>query len=414
MHKKQWLFVGLGAVILGLGAFLIFRPSDDRPAYRLEKVSRGDIDLRISATGTLSADTTVQVGSQVSGRIAKLYADYNSTVHQGQMLAQIDPTFLQAAVDQQKAALEKARAEMNDAKRTLDRTSALYKRSLAAQADMDAAMTTYESDKASVQQSRAALEQAQVNLRYAAIRAPISGVVISRNVDVGQTVAASLQAPTLFTIANDLRKMQVQASVDEADVGNVKVGQEVTFRVDAYPNRIFKGAVTQIRLAPVVTQNVVMYTVIIAVSNQDLSLMPGMTATVSVLVAQRGDVLRVPVQAVRFTPPASVADENRPRQQPGGTGGNAVGSRAQGSRSGAKHQQRADADRARVWVLQGEKPVPVMITEGLQNNQYVEVARGNLEEGENVVVGVDATTNHQARFGQTPFGPQRFGGGPRR
>jgi HlyD family secretion protein len=410
MQKRKWIYAIVGAVVLVVVYFVAFHKSDTQPLYRFDKVSRGDVSLTISATGTLSADTTVQVGSQVSGRIAELYADFNSKVREGQLLAQIDPTFLKAAVDQQKAAVVKARAQMDDSKRTFVRTDSLFRHQLAAQADLDAATTTYESDKASLQQAEAALEQAEVNLRYAAIRAPISGVVISRNVDVGQTVAASLQAPTLFTIANDLRKMQVQADVDEADIGNVRVGQSVTFRVDAFPNRMYDGSVMQVRLAPVVTENVVMYTVIISVANKDLSLMPGMTATVSVLVARRENVLRVPIQAVRFTPPGESPLEDTARDS----------SAAHRSirRHHAESSTAADTpgttEHARVWIAKGNQAVPVDILGGLQNDQYVEIVRGDLQEGEDVIVGMESTTDHQSFQTTTPFGPQRFGRGPRR
>ena len=410
MKNRKWLYISLGVLILIGAYFIAFHKADDKPQYRVEKVSRGDISLTITATGTLSADTTVQVGSQVSGRIAKLFADFNSKVREGELLAQIDPTFLQAAVDQQKAAVEKARAQMNDSKRTFDRTASLFKRQLAAQADLDAATATYESDKASLQQAEAALEQAVVNLRYAAIRAPISGVVISRNVDVGQTVAASLQAPTLFTIANDLRKMQVQASVDEADIGNVKVGQSVTFRVDAFPNRVYEGTVTQIRLSPVVTENVVMYTVIISVVNKDLSLMPGMTATVSVLEARRENVLRVPIQAVRFTPPGETRLVSATHDSTGAKRSIRLVHAGAMDTGGSP----AAPERARVWIVRGKQAVAVPITTGLQNDQYVEVVRGDLQQEENVIVGMEAGTNQQSFQGATPFGPPRFGGGPRR
>jgi HlyD family secretion protein len=410
MQKRKWIYAIVGAVVLVVVYFVAFHKSDTPPLYRFDKVSRGDVSLTISATGTLSADTTVQVGSQVSGRIAKLYADFNSKVREGQLLAQIDPTFLQAAVDQQKAAVVKARAQMDDSKRTFVRTDSLFRHQLAAQADLDAATTTYESDKASLQQAEAALEQAEVNLRYAAIRAPISGVVISRNVDVGQTVAASLQAPTLFTIANDLRKMQVQADVDEADIGNVRAGQSVTFRVDAFPNRIYEGSVTQVRLAPVVTENVVMYTVIISVANKDLSLMPGMTATVSVLVARRENVLRVPIQAVRFTPPGESPLEDTARDSSAAH----RSIRRHLAESSTAANTPGTTEHARVWIAKGNQAVPVDILGGLQNDQYVELVRGDLQGGEDVIVGMESTTDHQSFQTTTPFGPQRFGRGPRR
>ncbi|HVP06257.1 MAG TPA: efflux RND transporter periplasmic adaptor subunit, partial [Candidatus Acidoferrum sp.] len=304
MKKLRFWAIILGLVIVVVVAWYWFGSSaNSKVVYRTDKVDRGTILVSITATGTLDADTTVDVGTQVSGTIAKLYADFNSVVKKGQLLAQLDPTFLQANVEQQQANVDRAQASVDDAQRTYKRTSDLFAKGLAAQSDLDAATTALQTNQAALRQAQAAMLGSKVNLQYATIYSPISGVVISRNVDVGQTVAASLSAPTLFQIANDLTKMQLQASIDEADIGSVKVGQHVTFRVDAYPDQDFVGSVRQVRLAPVTTQNVVTYNVIIDVSNPDLKLMPGMTATVTVEVDRRDDVVRVPLQALRFTPP---------------------------------------------------------------------------------------------------------------
>lgn len=415
--NKKWLWIAVGAVVVLGGGFLLFNNGgSDKITYRTAKVDRGDISVVISATGTLQAVTTVQVGSQVSGTIAKLYADYNTRVKEGQLLAQLDPTFLQASVNEQRANVDRAIAQVNEAQRNYNRTADLFAKALVSQADMDAATTALESAKASLAQAKAALQRAEVNLRYATIRAPISGVVISRNVDVGQTVAASLQAPTLFTIAQDLRKMQVQASVDEADIGNVQVGQSVTFRVDAYPEREFKGVVSQIRLAPVITQNVVTYTVIIDVDNNDLKLMPGMTATVSIEVASKEDVLRVPIQAIRFTPPpevvTSIAADTSNGYPPRRTQGRTEGERQNG---GQRRFMRRPEDAARVWVLKDGKPVPKFVRKGLQNAMYVEIVRGDINEGDEVIIGSSGGAQTQTPTAQNnPFAPRFPTGGGRR
>ncbi len=252
MKNKVVLIIILSVAVIGAGGFFYFSSgSSPDTMYRTEKVTRGDIQVVVTATGTLSADTTVDVGTQVSGTISKLYVDWNSKVKKGQVIALIDPTFLQSAVEDAQASLEKAKAQTDDAKRTYLREKDLLAKGLAAQADYDAAITTYESNVAAQKSAQSELDRAIINLKYATITAPIDGVVISRAVDIGQTVAASFATPTLFTIANDLTKMQVQAAVDEADIGGVRDGQEVLFTVDAYPDQTFHGTVTQIRLMPV-------------------------------------------------------------------------------------------------------------------------------------------------------------------
>jgi HlyD family secretion protein len=439
MKKRRWWYIA-GSALLVVCAITVWRLTGhaEKIEYRFDKVDRGDVSVTISATGTLSAVTTVQVGSQVSGTISKLYADFNSVVKKGQLLAQLDPTFLQASVNEARANLDRAKAQVDDAQRTMTRTSALFAKELVSQSDMDVATTALQTAKASFKQNQAALDRAEVNLHYATITAPISGMVISRNVDVGQTVAASLSAPTLFTIANDMRKMQVQASVDEADIGNVTIGQDVTFRVDAYPDREFHGSVSQVRLAPVVTQNVVTYSVIIDVNNPDMKLMPGMTATVSIEVASREGVLRVPLLAVRFTPP-DVPKEAFPRppreamQGGAGTDSARTADRPRGERrmwgrggrrdSSASADPQPEADRrsqmmrrlinkARVWVLADGVPRPVMVTRGLQNTRYVEVLDSDLKEGDEIIIG--ASGGPQQALGSAaqnnPFQPRGMGG----
>jgi HlyD family secretion protein len=302
-------FIWIIVILIGVASvgtyFWIKGKNADKVEYRFEKIDRGDISVNISATGTLSAVTTVQVGTQITGTIAKLYADYNSIVKEGDLLAQLDPTFLQASVNVQRANVDRSKAQLQESQRNFDRTKELLAKQMVSQVDMDAATTDLQSAQASLRQVQASLDQAEVNLKYATIKTPISGVVISRNVDVGQTVSANLSAPTLFQIANDLSKMQIQASVDEADIGQAKVGQDVSFRVDAYPDDEFHGVLSQVRLAPVISQNVVTYTVMIDVNNPDLKLLPGMTATMTIVVKHKENILRVPLLALRFNPPVT-------------------------------------------------------------------------------------------------------------
>jgi HlyD family secretion protein len=320
---KRWLIVGLVVIVAVVAAYMVFF-RDDKPKYefRLDKVSEGDVTMNVTATGTINAVISVEVGTQVSGIVSKLYADFNSIVKEGQVVAQIDPTFLQQAVKDATASLERARAQYNDAKRVLERTKTLYDKNLESQVNFDAATTAYESNSAAMKQAQASLDRAKINLAYATIYAPISGVVIDRKVNVGQTVAASFSSPTLYTIANDLQKMQVQATIDESDIGRISVGQEASFSVDAYPEDRFTGTVSQIRLAPVTIQNVVNYTVVIDVDNKDLKLMPGMTANVRILVGSARNVVRVPNMALRFQPPAELIDSTKIKEMamngPGG------------------------------------------------------------------------------------------------
>ena len=340
-------------VILLIGGYLLYPMIPKKGAnlrYRTLKVDRGEISAMVTATGTINPVVTVMVGSQISGTIKELFADFNSRVREGQVIAQIDSAIFEAQVEQGKASvlnaqanflnaqanllnaqanLNKAEISVADMKRTFERNKELIDKKVIAQAVFDTAQTNYdialaqrevakaqfesaraqvESSKAQVEQAKASLKVAETNLRYTTIRSPVSGTVISRNVDVGQTVAASLQAPTLFTIAKDLTQMQVDTNVSEADIGRIEVGQEATFTVDAYPDRTFRGKVSEIRNAPTTIQNVVTYDVVIEVDNSDLRLKPGMTANVSVMVEHREGVLRIPNSALRFKPESAKAE----------------------------------------------------------------------------------------------------------
>ena len=395
--------------------------------YRTEKVDRGTVTMTVTATGTLSAVTTVQVGSQVSGVIARLYADFNSQVKKGQLLAELDPTPFQAQVEQRQADLTRMQVQVEDARIKYDRQKRLVEAGLAAQADLDAAKATFDSARAQVQQSRAALSQATTNLQYTKIESPTDGVVVDKQYEVGQTVAASFQAPTLFQIAQDLTKMQVQADVDQSDIGRVQVGQVARFTVDAYPDDEFRGKIAQIRYNAQVNQNVVTYPVIIEVSNVEGKLRPKMTANVSIDVDSVRDVLRVPNAALRFRPPSDGNDKKDktaggPRAAGGGSdpmaragqpGGGGLAGAARQFPGGRKSAGGAKTSTVYMWVGEEGKQKtlqPVEIRTGISDGRFTHVLSGALKEGDAVVVGI-ATAKVE---GPPPMGGQGGpGGGPR-
>jgi HlyD family secretion protein len=383
------------ALVAGAGAGLWhYRATHKAPEvqYKTAVAEKHRIVGKVTASGTLSAIVTVLVGTQVSGRIQKLYADFNSKVTKGQLVAKIDPQIFEATVAQSqanfaqsKASVVNSEAQAKNADLQLARTHALHDQSLASQQDLDTAEATaamahanVDMQRASVAQTGAALHQAQVNLSYTSILSPIDGVVISRSVDVGQTVAASLSAPTLFTIAQDLTKMQVDTNVAEGDVGRLQVGMPTYFTVDSYPGQRFKGKIRDIRNAATTVQNVVTYDAVIDVDNTDLRLRPGMTANVTVIYAERDGVLSVPNAALRYHLPSAAGG--------GGAGGAPAGSstaRPRGKRGSASD----DAAEARtVYVLRGGEPVPVSIHTGLTDGTQTEVIDGDLKEEDPVVI----------------------------
>lgn len=376
-------------------------PRQDASAARLltAAVDRGTVIQSVSTTGSLAAVTTVKVGSQVSGIIASLHADFNDRVTRGQVLATLDPTPFEAAVNQTRAQLERARIGALDAEAKLKRQKALFAAELTSQDQLDSAQAAYDQAIAQVTELQAALERATTNLRYSVITSPIDGVVVSRDYDVGQTVAASFQAPTLFTIAEDLTRMQLACDVDEADIGQVKLGQPVRFTVDSFPEREFGGQVAQIRLSPKVSNNVVTYPVIVEVENRDLALLPGMTAEVHIQVAQAVDVLRVPAAALRFRP--EILGGNGTRSvRPNGRPGEGETARRPGKQLSRVHL---------APVAEGRPPQPVEFVAGLTDGQYVEVREGDLREGTLIVVGLATTTSQDIGgiAGMTPFGRRR-------
>src|SRR5882724_508876 len=307
-HKgRKLLIVALVVAAVALVAVFLLRrgKGGGKEQYKTEVVDRGNVTMTVNATGTVSAVTTVQVGSQVSGIIAKLYVDFNSRVKKGQLLAELDPTPFEQTVEQRKADVAKSQVEMANSQIIYNRQKRLADSGLIAQSDLDAAKAVFDGARASLDLSKAALRQAQTSLGYTKIYSPIDGVVVARQYDLGQTVAASFQAPTLFTIAQDLTKMQVQADVDESDIGRVQIGEPVHFSVDAFPDRVFQAKVSQIRLNATVNQNVVTYPVIVSVDNAEEKLRPSMTANITIDVATDHNVLRVPNAALRFKPAPS-------------------------------------------------------------------------------------------------------------
>src|SRR5256886_6062783 len=435
MLKRHWLIAGLVVVAIAVFAAFQFKGAD-KAQYFTVKVDRGDIRQVVEATGTINAVTTVQVGSQVSGTISCLFADFNSKVKKGQLIAQIEPslfggTLLQAKADlanaranllTSKANLEKAQATAVQTKADYARTVDLTKEGVMSPQQLDLAKANADSATAGVsgaqaqvtqaaaqvQQKEAAVTVAQTNLNYTTIHAPIDGTVIARNVDVGQTVAASLQAPTLFTIAQDLTKMQVYASTDESDVGMIRTGQMVTFKVDAFPKDTFSGRVSQVRLNATTVQNVVTYNTIIDFDNPELKLFPGMTAYITIPVATANNVVRVANGALRYKPDLS-AEQIRALYQkngltrPAASGGAPAASGKQfrnhgegtpgggPGAAGAGQQHAARADGAVVWKVRADKTLePVRIRTGITDHTVTEVAQtliGELNEGDELVTG---------------------------
>jgi HlyD family secretion protein len=364
------------------------------PTYKTAPVEKKRIVGKVTASGTLSAIVTVQVGTQVSGRIQKLFADFNSQVKKGELVAKIDPSLFEAAVQQAqanylqaKAGVATATATSTAADKVYARTKALKDQNLAAQSDLDTAeasvATTHaaiDGANASLAQAAAQLHQAQVNLSYTSIVSPIDGVVISRSVDTGQTVAASLSAPTLFTIAQDLTKMQVDTSVSEGDVGRLQVGMKTYFTVDSYPGQRFNGQIRQIRNAPTTVQNVVTYDAVIDVDNGDLRLRPGMTANVTIVYAERKEALALPNAALRFRPPASLGSA-----APAGS----ASARPHGTRGSGAAAADPDAPELKtIWVLRGTTPQKADVHTGLSDGSVTEVIDG-IGEGDQVVVDME-------------------------
>ena len=404
----------LVSALLLIGIFYFIRRGDEEE-YITAKAVKGEISEVVTATGTLSAVTTVQVGSQVTGRIKTLYADFNSQVKKGQLVAEIDPDPFQAKVDSAKANLsaskaavgtsraniEKDKVNLEQAKRNLKRVEELFARGIVSENDREVAQSGYDSafaqvkaDQASyenalaqVEKAKADLQSTELDLSHTRIVSPVDGIIISRDVDVGQTVAATLQAPTLFVIAENLTKMQLDASVVEADIGRVRVGQKTTFTVDAYPSEQFIGEITQVRNSPITLQNVVTYDVIIGVENSDLRLKPGMTANVSILTEYKDNVLKIPNTAFSFRPELD-GDKGAMQHEESETTSGYVGE-----------------GNTLIWILSDKgEPVVVPVKTGISDWNFTEIVEGNLKEGDRIITGV--VTEEKPSPGRTP---RRFG-----
>lgn len=472
--KKHRFFSVLALVaILGLTAGYLVYSREDSPKFLTQAVERGNLLSSVGATGTLTAITTTQVGTQVSGTISKWYVDFNDHVKAGQLIADIEPSLLKAAFEQSNANvktaeadvvnqkaniantnanLEKAKINVRDAQIKLDRAQGMFSNGLIAQSDFDVAKINYDSAVASqksveaqidsakaqlvsadarVAQARASLSTARVNLEHSKIYAPIDGVVVNRAIDVGQTVAASFQTPTLFTIANDLAKMQVFTNIDEADVGRIQEGSGAMFTVDAYPGERFRGRIAQIRLNPTTVQNVVTYTAVIQVENPELKLKPGMTANVTIQVARRENVLKIPNAAVRFIPPQ--LDEEKKtssgtaRPQQGGAPQGQPGGQAGGGGQGGAPRQGGGQRPAGGWMGGGrpgseqkvylfdekqKKLKPVTVKLGITDGVFTELIDGQLQEGDRVVVAQQMTSAPRSTAPRPPGAMGGAGGRP--
>lgn len=381
--KKNRKITGkpLLAVTLIAGLAFACTPKESGMAYETVAVERGTISNSVTATGTIEPITEVEVGTQVSGKITKLYADYNSIVKAGQLLAELDTVELRATLDSRTASLESARVKYEYQKKNYVRIKGLFEKGMVSQTDYEDAEYQYQTSKTDYDQAQSNMVQAETNLGYARIFSPIDGIVLSREVEVGQTVAASFETPTLFTLAQDLRKMQVVADVDEADIGQVVEGQKVSFTVDAYPDDVFEGSVTQVRLQATTESNVVTYEVVIDAPNPDVKLKPGLTANVTIFTMQKPDVLVVPAKALRFSPDPA--------------------------------QKTPAAGPKRVFVDHNGFLTEMLVKTGVSDGIYTEVT-GGLAEGDSVAVGfkavIAADGDEEVGGEQSPFMPTPPGG----
>lgn len=422
MQPRRLVLVVLGVLAAaGYGGYRYFLAPAAAPDYKLAKVERGPITATVAATGTLSPVVSVQVSSQISGQIREILVDFNSAVKTGQLIAQIAPETYEHRVRQAEADLEAAkatvavqqaeifRAKVNlaEAERDYERKRTLVDRNFISPAERDKAATTLDAARAQlrvveaqaqnsaalVRQREAQLGQARVDLGRTEIRAPVDGIVIKRSVEPGQTVAASLQAPELFVIAKNLSDMQVETAIDEADVGRLQPGQQVIFTVDAFPGRKFRGEVKQVRKAAQVVSNVVSYTAVVSAANPDLILLPGMTANVRIVAAQKDGVLKVPNAALRFRPPATEEAKSTPQARPSGQPGAGMGKGGKGPGGSGK-----------VWILGADgKPAAIEVKTGINDGNQTEVVEGDLREGQEVIVGLN-TAAEKAR----PAQPRMF------
>ncbi|HKW09139.1 MAG TPA: efflux RND transporter periplasmic adaptor subunit [Gemmatimonadaceae bacterium] len=445
--KKSRIAAAAAVVVLAASSVAMYRRADAKqvPPYRFAAITRGNLEATVSATGALSAVTTVQVGTQVSGQISAIYTDFNQKVKKGQLLARIDPTLQQQAVQDAQAGVERSQSQYTMAQQEYDREKTLFDSKVITATEFGTAQSNYEVGKANLKSAQIALDKAKQNLAYTNIYAPIDGVIVARTVDVGQTVAASLSAPELFLIANDLSQMQILANVDESDIGQIAVGQPVTFTVQAYPNRSFTGTVQQVRLQSTTQDNVVNYTTVISVANVDGKLLPGMTATVSFLTGSAKNALLVPNAALRFraTPemmaeagvasrtkatnangatPANGATTNGPAagnaSSPTGNGAMANGAQRTGGTGARSGNASARGSMGMLWYLDKTGKLKVArVKTGLTDGQTTEITPRDsttVGAGTQVIVGTTATsTSSTSASSANPLQPQSGGAGRR-
>ncbi|MBI3479736.1 MAG: efflux RND transporter periplasmic adaptor subunit [Nitrosomonadales bacterium] len=393
LFRSPFALLLTSAVIIGVAMVIYWQFfTTTPPQYRLQAVEQGNISQTVSANGTINPVTLVNVGTQVSGTVKKLYVDFNSKVQKGQILLELDDALLAAQQKQSEANVQSAEASLELATANEARMRSLFAQDYVSRQELDSAIQAKKSAEAQLKLSRATVEKDRANLAYSVIRSPVSGVVVDRSVDVGQTVAASLQTPTLFKIAQDLSKMQIDANFAEADIGNIRVDQTVRFTVDAFPNRNFQGVVKLLRLNPTTVSNVVTYDAVINVDNPEQVLLPGMTAYVTISVAERKNVLLVPNAALRFKP----VNVEIPKPTPGNETQKSGGSRP--GDGGTKPKR--DAFSGKVYVLENGKLKPINVTLGITDNRNTEVTGGELKAGDQIVVGElqsDKSTSSSSR-----------------
>jgi HlyD family secretion protein len=427
MMKKKTLIIIAAVSVVGIAAILALKPFSKKEAavaFNTVKVEKGSISNTVTATGTIQALKTVNVGTQVSGIILHIYVDFNDHVRQGQLLAKLDETPLRTQLDQSQSAVDQAQSQLHFQEATYNRLKVLYDKKLIAQNDYDQALYNYENSKAALSNAKSGLDRAKVNLEYATITSPIDGVVLNRAIEEGQTVAASFSTPTLFTIVNDLTQMEVQTSVDEADIGKVKDGQRVQFTVDAYSDLKFEGTVSQVRLQPVTTNNVVTYVVILSAPNPDKKLMPGMTASATIYVEEKTNTLLLSGKAIRFTPDQAYmmkmfakmkASGAMPKMPSGAPAGSAempqnipAGQSSQGMPSATgMAAMNSDPKTKTVWLKDDKMGIrPNRIKIGIDNGTSVEVLSG-LKEGDEVVIS-SGDNEAKSAAKKTDNGPPGF------
>jgi HlyD family secretion protein len=416
--KKKLITIAVAAIAAVTSGYVLYRHahSDAAPAYRTATVERGDLASTVSATGTLGAVTTVQVGTQVSGQISAIYVDFNSKVKKGQLIARIDPTLQQQAVADAQAGVQRAQATLAQTKAEYDRNRILHDQKIVTDPEFNTAQLNYQLARANATSAQIALDKARQNLSYTSIYAPIDGIVVERDMDVGQTVAASLSAPQLFVIAKDLSQMQILATVDESDIGQIKQDQSVSFTVQAYPGQTFTGTVRQVRINSTTVNNVVNYTAVVAVANPNGKLLPGMTATVKFLIGSAKNAFSVPNAALRFKPAMGASA----RGDSSAVAGGAARTRVRSASAGGAASPRAngamrDSTMATLWYLDSGKTLePVRVHTGLSDGSRTQVTGNGINEGMQIIVGANTGTGTTPAAGATnPLQPQQSTSGRR-